>query len=102
MAKSASEASKFLAADKQARNRAAGDESATYNGLEVSETREWRSAEAIDELLTLVTALSAKLTAQKAAHAKMLRDEAHQYKRASRWDVESVIRRLADKIEGGE
>lgn len=126
MAKSASEASKFLAADKQARNRAAGDESATYNGLEVSETREWRSAEAIDELLTLVTALSAEkeslraeykaiydrcdklesqLTAQKAAHAKMMRD------RAAEWDtwgtsridhktIATEYRRLADKIEG--
>lgn len=84
------------------------------------------------ELLTLVTALSAKaeswksawqnevqksneavaelesqLTAQKAAHAKMMRD------RAAEWDtwgtsridhktIATEYRRLADKIEGGE
>lgn len=110
MAKSASEASKILAADKQARNRAAGDETATYNGLEAHETREWRSAEAIDELLALITALTVRFREQKAAHAKMLRDEADMLYEANkaysdhgrRQGVIKALwlRELADKIEG--
>lgn len=49
-------------------------------------------------LLTLVTAMSAKLAAQKAAHAKMLREEADKLHKHGRWESASHIRRLADKI----
>lgn len=55
--------------------------------------------------------LSAKLAAQKAAHAKMLRDEADRHQRNLAWAPDGhlgnthsaeTLRHLADKIEGGE
>jgi hypothetical protein len=46
-AQSASVASKFLASEKTGRNRDAGDEGATYSGLEPDQTLEWQAADAL-------------------------------------------------------
>ena len=51
------------------------------------------------DLLSHITAIEAELTAQKAAHAKMLRDEADSMR--TKLDRRE-LHRLADKIEGGE
>jgi len=68
-------------------------------------TGEWKELhEDRAELLTLVTALSAKLKEQKAAHAKILRDYANHEPLDLRRpaEIQHDLRRLADKIEGGE
>lgn len=63
-----------------------------------SQTHLYNAEREIADYKETVSAFQSQLTAQKAAHAKMLRDEAEIYL----GPVPSVLRRLADKIEGGE
>lgn len=49
-----------------------------------------------------LTRRDAQLTAQKAAHSKLLRDEAAIYAERFSESPPKLLRRLADKIEGGE
>lgn len=43
-----------------------------------------------------------ELTAQKAAHAKLLRDEAERFYKNTHWETAAALRFLADMIEGGK
>lgn len=53
-------------------------------------------------LLDTIALLAAQLTAQKAAHAKLLRDEAERFYKNTHWETAAALRFLADMIEGGK